>query len=396
VSTARLERIARALLLALAAGFVITLAAGSGSNTSSGRVGGDYPAFYGAGSLVADGDGHDLYDPQAQGRSQEGLYGSEGGYLAYVYPPPVALAFAPLSKLPYRASYAVDTALMVAALALALRLVRPMVRVVREQPLLTFTAALSFYPMLRAVSAGQNTAITLVLIAGLWRADEDEHDLTAGVCLGLLLLKPQLGLGFIALQLLRRRWRPVAIAVAVAVVLWAIGALVSGAGWMGDWWHLVRLYENGDAHLNAHQAISWLGAAGAVLGVGSTTANVIGGALAVVTALATACVWWRSDSRPLRYAVAAGAVLLVSPHTVFYDAGLLVLPAVILADRVDTRGRQILFAAWLCGLAHVAASTLGVTPVLASAVLVTALSLAVSGRPQHASVYPAPRKRPGL
>ncbi|MEO7556587.1 MAG: hypothetical protein ABIV94_08290, partial [Acidimicrobiales bacterium] len=93
----RVDRLALALLIALAAAFVITLAAGSGSSTAAGRVGGDYPAFYGAGQRVADGDGHDLYDVDAQGRSQEGLYGEEVGYLAYVYPPPVAAFYAPLA-----------------------------------------------------------------------------------------------------------------------------------------------------------------------------------------------------------------------------------------------------------------------------------------------------------
>jgi hypothetical protein len=372
LSTARLERLARALLVALAVAFVITLAAGSGSKTASGRVGGDYPAFYGAGTIVADGDGHDLYDISpggAQDRSQRDLYGDEGGFLYYVYPPPVAAFYAPLAKLPYRLSYAVDTLLMVGALAGALALIRPMSRLVREHFVLAFAVALGVYPALKAVSSGQNTSITLLLLAAAWRAEHDDRDALGGVALGLLLLKPQLGAIVLALQLVRRRWRPVAVAAGVGAALFAVGVAVSGPGWVGDWWHVLRTYEHGDSLLNAHQSIAWFGAAESVFGVGSAAAKAIGYPLSVATVLVAAWVWWRApdddEHRALRYGVAAAAVLLASPHTVFYDAGLLVLPGVVLADRVRTdRGRQLLLVLWVLGLGNVVAEPLRVTPVL--------------------------------
>ena len=380
LSSARLERLARALLAALAVAFIVTLAAGSGSSTASGRVGGDYPAFYGAGTIVADGNGHDLYDISpggAQDRSQRDLYGDEGGFLYYVYPPPVAAFYAPLAKLPYRLSYAIDTLLMVAALAGALALVRPMVRVVRDHFVLAFTAALTFYPALKAVSSGQNTSITLLLLAAVWRAEHDGRDGLGGVALGLLLLKPQLGAIVIVLQLVRRRWRPVLVAAGVGGALFAAGVAVAGAGWVADWWHVLRTYEEGDSLLNAHQSIAWFGAAESVFGVGSTAAKAIGYPLAVATVLVAAWVWWRTadddEGRAVRYGVAAAAVLLASPHTVFYDAGLLVLPAVVLADRAATaRDRKLLALLWVLGLGNVVAEPLRVTPVLLVTVAVFA------------------------
>jgi len=69
-------------------------------------------------------------------------------------------------------------------------------------------------------------------------------------------------------------------------------------------------------------------------------------------------------------------VLLASPHTVFYDAGLLVIPGAVLADRAATpRDRWILFALWAAAILNVAADPLRVTPVLAVTAATFALSL---------------------
>ena len=118
------------ILAALAAAFVFVVLAGSGSSTASGRVGGDFPAFYSAGTIVAAGDIDRLYDPAVQAAAQTELLGDEDGFIMYPYAPHVAAAYAPLSELPYRTAYVLHTALMVGALIGALWLIRPMVPLV--------------------------------------------------------------------------------------------------------------------------------------------------------------------------------------------------------------------------------------------------------------------------
>ncbi|MEM7142160.1 MAG: hypothetical protein AAF548_14145 [Actinomycetota bacterium] len=79
----RLTLYPKALLAALAVAFVIVLASGSGSDTASGRVGGDFPAFYSAGSIVADGDIDDLWDLEVQRAAQADLLGDEDGFIMF-------------------------------------------------------------------------------------------------------------------------------------------------------------------------------------------------------------------------------------------------------------------------------------------------------------------------
>ena len=123
---ARIARASRAVLLALsvAVGLAVIAAAGLGTNSADSassegsRLGGDFPAFYAAGSIVRSGDIDSLYDPARQlvEQSELGL----DGYLAFAYPPHVAVAYAPLSALPFRYAYLVHTVLMAVAFAVAL------------------------------------------------------------------------------------------------------------------------------------------------------------------------------------------------------------------------------------------------------------------------------------
>src|SRR5262249_58558802 len=81
------------------------------------------------------------------------------GVLPFRYPPFYAPCFAPTSRLPYEASWAVWAALSLLALAAALAALgaRPWG--------VWFAGALSFYPVFAAVSFGQNSLFSLALLA---------------------------------------------------------------------------------------------------------------------------------------------------------------------------------------------------------------------------------------
>ena len=128
ITAERLERAARAVLVAFVVAFLVTVATGSGSSTAAGRLGGDYPAFYSAGRIVLEGDASRLYEPGRQEQAQNDLFGGEhDGFLYFAYPTPVAALYTPFAALPYRLSYALHTLLMAGALVLALRVLRPIV-----------------------------------------------------------------------------------------------------------------------------------------------------------------------------------------------------------------------------------------------------------------------------
>jgi len=371
--------VARAVAVALAIAFAIALMSGSGAETAAGRLGGDYPAFYAAGRLVTSAERAEMYDPARQEQAQQGLFPGDNdeGLLYFAYPPHTALAYVPLSHLPYRVSYALHTMLMVAATVAALYLVRPMLPFIDRHFELAAVGAISFYPMYRAITGGQNTALTLLLLAGSWRAVETRHDTAAGVLLGLLLFKPQFALPLIGLHLLARRWRLCASAALTAFGCWALGAALLGFGWLGNWFDSVRFFSDLDARVNRRNAVSFLGVADTVFGVGDARGRVVGGLLTLATAAALIALWRNHDRRMLcaPMIVAFPAIVLISPHAMFYDVGLLVLPLAAMLGARHVHVRQAAMVLWCAGVLDLAKHAIGLTPLFAVTVAVFVIAL---------------------
>ena len=379
-----LTRLARAIALALAIAFAVALASGSGAKNPSGRLGGDYPAFYAAGRLITSDERASMYDPARQAQMQQGLLPGDAdeGVLYFAYPPHTALAYVPLSHLPYRLSYALHTMLMVGATVAALYLVRPMLPLVDRHFELTVIGAISFYPMYRAITGGQNTALTLLLLAGSWRAVNARRDAVCGVLLGLLLFKPQFALPIIGLHLLGRRWRVGLSAALTAFACWGVGAALLGFGWLGNWLDSVRFFSDLDARVNRRNAVSFLGVADTVFGVGDTRGRVVGATLALATVAALILLWRNHGRRDLcaPMIVALPAIVLISPHAMFYDAGLLVLPLAALLAARHVHVRQAAVVLWFAGLLDLAKHAVGLTPVFAVTIAVFVIALANARR----------------
>ena len=377
-----LTKAARAVAVALAIAFAVTLASGSGADTASGRLGGDYPAFYAAGRLITSSERSTMYDPAQQAVTQQGLFpdDTDDGLLYFAYPPHTALAYAPLSHLPYRMSYALHTLLMVGALVAASYLVRPMVSLIDRHFEIVVIGAIAFYPMYRAITGGQNTALTLLLLAGSWRAVHSDRDAVAGLLLGLLLFKPQFALPLIGLHLLARRWRLGMSAALTAITCWGIGAAFLGVGWLGRWMDSVRFFSDLDAHVNRRNAVSFLGVADTVFGVGNTVGRTLGAALALGTVVALVALWRNRDRRRLcaPMMVALPAIVLISPHAMFYDAGLLVLPLAALLAARRARVRDVVIVLWFAGFLDIAKDAIGLTPLFAVTIAAFVLALVVT------------------
>lgn len=353
-----------AVLGSIVVSFAAVVFTAEGSSSLAGRVGGDFPAFYGSGSIVADGDVEELYEFDRQLAAQRGLHQDEGA-LYFAYPPPVAAAYSIIARLPYVAAYVVQTLLMSAALAGAFLLVRPMLPQARPGGPVLAALGLTFLPVFMAVTLGQNSAIVVLLVAGAWRLAHDGRHELAGVALGLLLFKPQYAVPLIGLHLVRGRWRLVGASGLVAVGWWVAGALMLGTSWTGEWLSQVGDFNTLDAEINGANAISWLGMAEHAFGVGSTPALLVGGALAALTAIWLVVVWrgTADDQLALPMAAASVGVLLISPHAMFYDATLLVLVVAGMAAAGRPPSVRFVAVGWLLGALHPLKGILGLTPV---------------------------------
>lgn len=365
----RLTLYPKALLAALAVAFVIVLASGSGSDTASGRVGGDFPAFYSAGSIVADGDIDDLWDLEVQRAAQADLLGDEDGFIMFPYAPHVAAAYAPLSELPYRLAYALHTAAMVAFLVGALHLLRPIAPIIDRWFPLTLAATLTAYPVFVGVGGGQNTALTLFLIAAVWRALTDERDDLAGLALAVLLFRPQYALPLIGLLFLGRRWRAVGWAGVGGVGVWVANAALLGPSWAATWFDEVQPLLEADADVNAANEIAPIGFLHAVWGTESKAALALGGVVSVAVIAALMTIWWRDRfDLGARMAITTAGLLLIGPHTIYYDSSLLMFATLVLLDRrlIDVR---IVAGVWAVGLLHLTKGVIDATPLAVVVVL---------------------------
>lgn len=341
------------------------------------RLGGDYPAFYGAGSIVADGDWSELYSAERQQAAQAGYIDDDGGYLYFSYPPFVAQAYGLLALVDYQWSFLVHACLMGLALIGAILLIRPWLDALGLPLVAVFVIGLSFQPVLRSVLGGQNTMLTLLLFAAAARFDRDDRPFLAGLVASLLLFKPQFGVVVVPLILVARRWRMLAGWSVGAIGLYGLSAALMGGSWVGDWWSQAASFRDLNAAANGSNFISIPGFVENAIGSG-TGVQLVGYGLAVALGAMVALLWRRGGDFFVlqRWSVAAAAAVLVAPQTLFYDAGVLLLVLVAAFPLVRPAPIPLLATLVAVSWTQVAARSLGWSPLgplswaLAVAVLV--------------------------
>jgi hypothetical protein len=350
------------LLLVTLFGAMLLAVAVYDQDDPTSRLGGDYPSFYGAGAIVNDGDWDDLYSGERQQAEQAGLIDDAGGYLYFSYPPFVAAAYGLLGGLDYRWSFLLHTILMGLALYGAVRLLAPWLRHLNLPIVAIFVAALAFYPVLRAIPGGQNTTLSLLLLAAAIWLDSEDQPIWAGVAAAHQLFKPQFGVVLVPLMIVGRRWRMLVGWAAGAAVLYIVSRLLMGGAWLADWWEQAGAFRDLNVIANGDNFVSFPGFLENMLGVGSATAWVVGYGLAAVIGVAVAYYWWsnpRSYSLE-RWALAAAAVVLAAPQTLYYDTGLLLLGLVVFLEK--ERSAMVIGGFVLLSWTQLASAPLGWSP----------------------------------
>lgn len=380
----RLTWYPRLLLGALAAGYIIAIFWGKGASTLTGRLGGDYPAFYAAGRIVAEGSMLDLYDSQRQIAAQKDLFPNEkDAFLPFPYPPFMAFAYYPLALLSYRFSYIIHTLIMIGALLLAMQLIRPMNRLIDQHFLCAFFFALAFYPMLKAVLGGQNITITLLLVVIAWRAAIAHHEWLAGISLGLLLFKPQFALPLIGLYVLSRRWRIGVGSIFIALTLYGINAWMVGPSWLTKWLEYALWHSQADAGINRANSVSWLGFFEAILGVRNPFAFIIAWVLILCTAIGLSLLWAQNEQRldlSAKMGITVPFILLMSPHAMYYDMGLILFTFAIICSQDSLRSLPIIGSAWVFCFSQIISSLMGFSPLFFILVFIGVLAIYILSR----------------
>ena len=182
-------------------------------------VGRDFLNFWMYGRAAAWPNPAGWYDAAAYQGTLATLLGTNYPGQNWSYPPSVMLIAAPFGLLSYLHALALWTALGLAGFVILAR------RHFADPRLL---AAIVFSPAaVFCLISGQSSLVTAAILIGIftWL---DRRPLLAGLLIGLLTIKPQLGLLFPVMLIASERWRVFFAAVATALVLFAISAALFG------------------------------------------------------------------------------------------------------------------------------------------------------------------------
>jgi alpha-1,2-mannosyltransferase len=336
-------------------------------------VGGDFLVFYAAGRIVAAGAGSELYRPARQLQEQQHILGRDRGLAIFPYPAFVAAPYALLALTSMPVAYAIATIAMATATLFAALLLRAVVMLVRAHFALILLMIFSSQPFAAALLGGQPVALAMLCFAGIYCGMRVERPLTAGIWLGLLAYKPQLAATLVVILGVQGHWRMLAAAALVVASLLLVGMLVAGPAWPAAFFNLVfsDYYRDNAILVDGVRSISVPALIGHVAGKHTLLTGLVC-ALLDLSLLAILLRLWRragagSEQFPLQFAAVIVLTLIVSPHALFYEAALLVLPLLLLADHWRRLGRlqqHLPLLAALFGLGYLwpLAPTLGFEP----------------------------------
>ena len=293
----------------------------------------DFLQFYAAGWLVANGRAWQLYDWDAFARTLPALVPGIGDLLYLpVYPPQLALAFAPFGRLSYLPALAAWTlasaALYIGAVWAVLRAL-PALRTYRLE---AWCFALGFTPFLQLIAHGQVASLAMPLLAAALCGVRAGRPLLVGLALGSLVFKPQLGMFAIAALILWPSWRLLAGVVLGCALQLGLVAAMMGTTLLRDYLGVLqRLAASaGQFEPKIWAMHSLRGALELVLGQTqlATACWLLGG---VGVAWLARRAWHCHQSLDVRFALICIVGLLLNPHLYIYDLVLMAVPLACLA-----------------------------------------------------------------
>ncbi len=310
----------------LAVAVAVTLAwaalAKGGLDLMGKPLGSDFVSFWTASQMALGGHAAEVYQGAHQA-AEARLFGRDVGDYAFFYPPVFLLVCLPLAGLPYLVSLAAWLAATGVAYA---KVVRGFLGKAGQDGRIGWVALLAFPGVLSNVGHGQNAFLSTALFGG-GALLLDRRPYLAGVLLGCLAYKPQIGLIIPLALLAAGRWRSIAgaacaVAGLIAASAWAFGL----ASWRGflDASPLARAAL--EQNLVGYDKMQSVFAAIRLLHGGVGLAYAAQGLAALMVC---GCLVW-AQRRALRHEAEGPAMvvaaLLVSPFLLDYDLVLLAIP----------------------------------------------------------------------
>ena len=205
----------------------------------------------------------------------------------------------------------------------------------RERGGIVALLAVAFPAFFHLIAWGQTSAVALACFALMFFFLRDRREFLAGLALGCLIFKPQLGLAAAVVFVSLGAWRTVLGAALSSATQLSVGVLYYGTEPLRRWFLMLRnmgamlpslepkVYQTHSLRTFWSMLLPWAGASFIFYVVSA----------AVVLSLTIAC-WKRGSAVPLalRYSVLLLASVLVAPHLTVYDLVILAPAFILLAD----------------------------------------------------------------
>jgi alpha-1,2-mannosyltransferase len=304
----------------------------------------DFLHFYTLGRLALADRGDLLYNMRAQADlARQFVQNTPNSLYVPLYGPQVSLIFAPFARLPYGYALAAWLALNVLIYALSCYAIWRTCPALRTHRWTVLILAVAFPGFFHLLAWGQTSGIALLCFTLAYVALRRDHPLLAGLAIGTLIFKPQLGLAAAAVLVFARNWKVVAGAVLAASLQLAAAWMHYGAVVMRTYLHALRhvedvlplleprLYQTHSLRSFWSLLLPWPRVAFGLYVVSA------------VAALVLAVRVWRSrSSLAVRFSALLFATVLASPHLTVYYLVILAPAFLLLGDWAMAHGEETL------------------------------------------------------
>jgi hypothetical protein len=327
---------AHGLLLALTiwAFYIWTIATPTLRDRNWNLKGTDFLHFYTLGSLAIEHHGGELYNMDAQAAmAAQRIPNAAGVRYLPLYPPQVSLVFAPLAHLSYGRALALWWLCMAVIYGACCYWIWRVCPNLRDFGGTVALVAMAFPAFFHLIAWGQTGALALACFTVGFLSLRDEREFAAGLALGCLIFKPQLGLAAILVFIVSGRWRVMAGAALSAAAQIGAGIAYYGVEPFRSWLRMLRAvpallpsfeprpYQTHCLRTFWSMLVPWSGAA---LGLYVISA--------IIVLSWTTAIWKRQESLSLKYSALLLATVLISPHLTVYDLVILAPAILLLTD----------------------------------------------------------------